>query len=57
MTLVCVYNSTLQSSGILGIVSSSKLSEQRIFVTAAEFQFANRKAPVTLSDFAVTIMN
>ena len=42
---------------ILGIVSASKLPEQRICVTAAEFQFANRKTRVTLSDIAASRIN
>ena len=54
MTHVCVDNSTFQSLRILGIVSPSKLPQQRISVTAREFHFAERKAPVTLSDMAAT---
>ena len=55
MTRVCVDNLTFQSLRIFGIVSSAKLSEQRISVTtAAEFHFEKRKAPVTLSDTGET---
>ena len=58
MTQVCVENLTFQSFRILGIVSSAKVSGQRISVTpAAEFHFAKTKAPVTLSDIAATKRN